>query len=110
MTDEIARCGASEPFALRVLGDDMAPEFEEGHVVVVDPGGRVVSGCYVVARVAGEPMLRQLIIDGKKYLLVAAKKTLPTIELDGFDTIVGVVSQRAGRRRREHKRYDLRDS
>ena len=107
MSDEIARCGASEPFALQVLGDDMAPEFEAGHIVVVDPGGRVVSGCYVVARVAGEAILRQLIIEGERHLLVAAKKSLPAIELDGFDTIVGVVSQRAGRRRREHKRYDL---
>ncbi len=33
-------CGASEPFALRVMGDDMAPEFRDGHIIIVDPGGR----------------------------------------------------------------------
>jgi SOS-response transcriptional repressor LexA len=107
MNEDLARCGASEPFALRVLGDDMAPEFVEGHIVVVDPGGRVLSGCYVVARIDGEAILRQLIMQDDGCLLVAAKPSLPAIELPGLDAIVGVVSQRAGRRRREHKRYDV---
>ena len=107
MNEDLARCGASEPFALRVLGDDMAPEFVEGHIVVVDPGGRVVSGCYVVARIDGQAMLRQLVIDGDSYRLTALKHSLPAIDLPGLEAIVGVVSQRAGRRRREHKRYDV---
>lgn len=107
MSDELASCGASEPFALRVIGDDMAPEFVDGHIVVVDPGGRIVSGCYVVVRLAGEVVLRQLFVDGDQFMLVAAKSTLPAFEISGIDEIVGVVSQRAGRRRREHKRYDV---
>ena len=107
MNEDLARCGASEPFALRVLGDDMAPEFVEGHIVVVDPGGRVVSGCFVVARIDGQAILRQLIIEGDRYRLAALKQSLPAIDLPGLEAIVGVVSQRAGRRRREHKRYDV---
>ncbi len=52
--NDLSNCTASEPFALRVIGDDMAPEF-----------------------------------------------------VDGFDDIVGVISQRSGKRRSEHKRYDV---
>jgi SOS-response transcriptional repressor LexA len=107
MNDELASCGAAEPFALRVIGDDMAPEFVDGHVVVVDPGGRLATGCYVIAKHAGEALLRRLVIDGGRYRLAALKPGIAEIELDGLDAIVGVVSQRAGRRRREHKRYDV---
>ena len=107
MSDELASCGAAEPFALRVIGDDMAPEFVDGHIVVVDPGGRVATGCYVIARHAGEVLLRRLSIDGGRYRLAALRQGVAEIELEGLEDIVGVVSQRAGRRRREHKRYDV---
>ena len=46
---ELSSCGASEPFALRVIGDDMLPEFEDGHIIIIDPGGHVKDGCFVVA-------------------------------------------------------------
>jgi len=107
MSDELAGCAASEPFALRVVGDDMAPEFVDGHVVVVDPAGHLRTGCYVVAQYAGEVVLRCLSIEDGRYRLAALKSGIPEIELKGIDAIVGVVSQRAGRRRREHKRYDV---
>ncbi len=48
--NEYSQCGASEPFALRVIGDDMSPEFVDGHIVVVDPGGLVKTGSFVIAR------------------------------------------------------------
>jgi SOS-response transcriptional repressor LexA len=107
LNDEIASCSAAEPFALRVIGDEMLPEFADGHIVVVDPGGRVSSGCYVVARHAGDVLLRRLDIDRGGYRLVALKDGVVEIELEGLEAIVGVVSQRAGKRRREHKRYDV---
>lgn len=106
MNEDLSNCSASEPFALRVIGDDMAPEFNDGHIIVIDPGGKLKSGCYVVANHAGAMIFRQLTIDGEKYLLSAAKPGLPEIRLDGIDDIVGVVSQRSGKRRSEHKRYD----
>lgn len=106
--NEITTCAAAEPFALRVIGDDMAPEFRDGQVIVVDPGGKVVSGCFVVARPGGEPIFRQLFIEDEKFVLRALAAGQPEILLEGgLGDIVGVVSQRAGRRRREHKRYDL---
>ena len=108
MNQDLSNCSASEPFALRVIGDDMAPEFLDGHIIVIDPGGKLSSGCYVVARHDGEALFRQLQIDAGGYRLVAMNKALPEIRLaNGIDDIVGVVSQRAGKRRREHKRYDV---
>ena len=58
---DLGNCSASEPFALRVIGDDMLPEFKDGHIIIIDPGGRVTSGCYVIAKLKGEMIFRQLI-------------------------------------------------
>ena len=106
--NEIGHCSANEAFALRVIGDDMAPEFRDGQIVIVEPAGKLSSGCFVVARLDGGAILRQLVIEGDVYRLRALKPGLPEIELEaGVETLVGVISQRAGRRRREHKRYDI---
>jgi SOS-response transcriptional repressor LexA len=105
---DLGNCSASEPFALQVIGDDMAPEFRDGHIIIVDPGGRLVSGCYVIAKYRDEMIFRQLRIDGDSWILQApdsgiAEITLPNSAAD----IVGVISQRSGKRRSEHKRYDV---
>jgi DNA polymerase V len=100
-------CGSKEPFALRVIGDDMAPEFVDGHIVIIDPGGQVTTGCFVVARVEDDVILRQLTIEGDSYRLKSLKTDIADIILTrGLDDLVGVVSQRAGKRRKQHKRYD----
>ena len=105
---ELSSCGASEPFALRVIGNDMNPEFEDGHIIVIDPGGAVRDGCYVVANPNDEFIFRQLFIEDKRFILRATQPGFEEIELaNGIGDIVGVVSQRAGRRRSEHKRYDV---
>ena len=105
---DLGNCSASEPFALRVIGDDMAPEFLDGHIVIVDPGGRVLSGCFIIARLDGEMIFRQLIIEGESLRLRALRADIVDVPLPGgLADIVGVVSQRAGRRRSEHKRYDV---
>ncbi len=106
--DDLSSCSASEPFALRVVGDDMAPEFVDGNIILIDPGGRVKSGCYVVARHRGEMIFRQLFVEREIYRLRAVNGDLPEIPLTGgLDDIVGVISQRSGKRRSEHKRYDI---
>ena len=106
--NETGHCSANEAFALRVIGDDMAPEFRDGQIVIVEPAGRVSSGCFVVARLADGVILRQLVIENGVYRLRALQAGLPEIELEaGLEALVGVISQRAGRRRREHKRYDV---
>ncbi len=104
--NEVTQCSVSEPFALRVIGDDMAPEFCDGNIIVVDPGGLIKSGCFVVVRIDGDVLLRQLKINSNRYQLHALRENVVGIPLVSLDNIVGVVSQRAGRRREERKRYD----
>lgn len=106
--NDLSNCSASEPFALRVIGDDMAPEFVDGNIIIVDPGGNLGSGCYVVARHQGEMIFRQLIIEQESFSLRALDSNLAEIALpNGVEDIVGVISQRSGKRRSEHKRYDV---
>jgi SOS-response transcriptional repressor LexA len=105
---DLGNCSASEPFALRVIGDDMAPEFCDGHIIIIDPGGRVASGSYVIAKLADEMIFRQLKIDGDNWVLRALDGSIAEIVLpNGAADIVGVISQRSGKRRSEHKRYDV---
>ena len=105
---DLSNCSASEPFALRVIGDEMAPEFLDGQVIIIDPGGKISSGCYVVAKHQGDMIFRQLLIDGDSFRLRALDTKLPEIVLgNGPQDLVGVISQRSGKRRSEHKRYDV---
>jgi DNA polymerase V len=105
---DLGNCSASEPFALRVIGDEMLPEFHDGHIIIVDPGGRVVSGCYVIAKRQGEMIFRQLIAGQGSWLLHALDVQIADFPLEnGLADIVGVISQRSGKRRSEHKRYDV---
>jgi len=40
----------TEPYALRVIGDSMSPEFEDGHIIVVDPGYPLINWCLCCGR------------------------------------------------------------
>ncbi|VAW82688.1 hypothetical protein MNBD_GAMMA13-1473 [hydrothermal vent metagenome] len=105
---EATGCSAAEPFALRVLGDMMEPEFEHGCVIIVDPEGLVKDGCFVVANHNDEYYFRQLIMEGKRYLLKCVNHAYEEIvEISGLNEINGVISQKAGKRRKDRKRYDL---
>ncbi len=98
-------CSAREPFALRVLGDSMLPEFPEGAVIIIDPEGVVSDGCYVMAEVKQEYIFRQLrIVDDKQYL-VPLNDLYDTIEMVEGDSIQGVITQKAGRRRKDRVFY-----
>jgi len=99
-------CAESEPYALRVLGDSMLPEFEEGVVIVIDPAGAIKDGSYVIAIHDDEYIFRQLRIQAERYYLQPLNDLYDTVEISGLDQIKGVVSQKAGRKRKEHKRYD----
>jgi len=99
-------CGAVEPFALQVLGEDMTPEFQHGHIIIVDPGGTLKDGCFVVAKYEDAYIFRQLVMRDDKLSLQALQPGHPKIPLQGQDEIIGVVTQRSGRRRKEHKRYE----
>lgn len=98
-------CTEAEPFALMVKGNSMEPEFNDGHIIMVDPGMPPINECYVVAEHDEEYIFRQLkIVDGKKYL-APLNELYPVLELEHDRAIVGVITQRSGRRRRETKKY-----
>jgi len=99
-------CSESEPYALRVLGDSMQPEFKEGVVIVIDPAGAIRDGSYVIATHNDELIFRQLRILEDKYFLQPLNDLYDTVEISGLDAVTGVVSQRAGRRRKDRKHYD----
>ncbi|MDA3868940.1 MAG: S24 family peptidase [Gammaproteobacteria bacterium] len=99
-------CSESEPYALRVLGDSMLPEFKEGVVIVIDPAGAMRDGSYVVAMHNDELIFRQLRIHDNKHFLQPLNDLYDTVEIPGLSAISGVISQQAGRRRKDRKRYD----
>jgi DNA polymerase V len=100
-------CSGAEPFALRVLGDDMAPEFNAGEIVVVEPDGALRDGSYVLAQWQQQWLLRQLCRAGDGWTLralnpQAADTDAPAAwSVDSLATVRGVVIQKAvpGRRR-----------
>ena len=98
-------CANSEPFALRVLGDSMEPEFRDGNIIIIDSAAAVESGCYVLAQVDGEYIFRQLIIEDGRYVLRALNEGYDEIEVSGIEAIRGVIVQRSGVRRKDHKHY-----
>jgi len=98
-------CSVLEPFALRVLGDSMEPEFPDGCVIIIDPGAAPRDGAYVVVDYAGDVFFRQLVFDGGRRLLKPLNPKYGSFELTPPYTIRGSVVQRAGRRRAERKHY-----
>ncbi len=106
-TDLPSACSDAAPFALRVMDDSMEPEFRRNCIVIIDPTGHAREGAYVLAVVEGEYIFRQLRMNDDRVWLEALKKTYPALALDaGITAVKGVVVQRAGARRRYHKRYD----
>lgn len=98
---EAGACSGAESFALRVLGEDMAPEFNDGEIIIVEPGGALRDGSYVLARHREEWVFRQLCRRGEGWVLRALAPALPELPLDSLDAVHGVVIQKAvpGRRR-----------
>ena len=101
----MSNCASSEPFALQVLGDSMAPEFPDGCVVVSEPSGAVHDGCYVIAECKGETILRQLRLTAGVWNLEPLNPKYPHLKIDGPENIRGIVVQRAGRRRADRRSY-----
>jgi DNA polymerase V len=101
---EEGSCGA-EPFALRVIGDSMAPEFKDGCIIIIDPEGGITDGCYVLAHHNEGYIFRQLVFAGGRYLLKALQEGHETIEMPDLAPVAGVIVQQAGRRRADRKHY-----
>jgi phage repressor protein C with HTH and peptisase S24 domain len=101
-------CTAAEPFALRVLGNDMLPEFKHGQIIIVDPAYPPCHGAYVVVNYRGEYLFGQLLKEDNRQWLHYLNSDQAPLELQGPFECKGVVIQRAGRRR-DIKHYDYSD-
>ena len=97
-------CGR-EPFALRVIGDEMSPEFLDGCIIIIDPEGVVGDGSYVMARHDDGFVFRQLVFGEGVYYLKTLQEGHAVIELPDLNAIEGVVTQQATRRRADRKHY-----
>jgi DNA polymerase V len=106
MSSFSSSCGESEPYALRVLGDSMLPEFKEGVVIIIDPAGTARDGSYVTANHDEELVFRQLRIKDERYYLQPLNDLYDTVEIGGLEVVTGVITQQAGTRRKDRKHYD----
>ena len=97
-------CGR-EPFALRVVGDEMSPEFSDGCIIIIDPEGVIGDGSYVMARHDDGYIFRQLVYGEGVFYLKTLQDGHDTIEIPDLRSIEGVVTQQATRRRADRKHY-----
>ena len=99
-------CAAAEPFALMVLGDSMEPEFVEGEVILIEPEGLATDGSFVLAKLDGEWIFRQLVRHGAGWRLQALNPAYPAADISGLDAVKGVIIQKSRPgTRRATKRY-----
>ncbi|MFK8027143.1 MAG: LexA family protein [Gammaproteobacteria bacterium] len=104
--DASGGCASDEPFALRVLGDSMEPEFKDGCIIIIDPAADVKSGKYVIAEIDGEYIFRQFVQEGEKFFLQPINPGYEPVAIESSSVVRGVITQRAGARRKYHKHYD----
>ena len=106
LVPDVSGCGGGESFALRVLGQSMAPEFAEDEIIIVEPEGLARDGSYVLAWHAGEWTFRQLCRQSERWTLHALNPAFADVTLDDLSAVRGVVIQKAlPGRRRASKRY-----
>lgn len=101
-------CSASEPYALRVIGDNMLPEFKDGQIIIVDPAFPPCHGAFVVVYYRDEYLFGQLHKKDNRQWLHYLNSQQEPIELIGPFECKGVVIQRAGRRKDiKHYNYSV---
>lgn len=122
---EPSTCTEAETFVLQVLDDSMEPEFAHRCMIVIDPTGHATDGSYVFARrnehsestaeaeLSSNELVEQFHFrqlrrnEDDSWQLCPLNDAYPSVSTPAdFSEIVGVIVQRAGTRRRYHKRYD----
>ena len=98
-------CASSEPYALRVLGNSMTPEFEEGEVIVIEPGPCIEHGAYVIALHDGEYIFRQLLVEHQDLFLHALNEEYPTLKIEDRNHIKGRIISKSSGNGRTRKSY-----
>jgi phage repressor protein C with HTH and peptisase S24 domain len=110
MTDstlEGTGCALHEPFALRVLGDEMEPEFPDGCIIIIEPNDRCPNPSYIFVEVEGVRWFRQYQRDAAGHeRLIALNPRYPEIDLTGLEwSVLGIIIQRNVRRQIKHYEY-----
>lgn len=78
-------------FALRVVGDSMEPEFQEGMILIIEPEMDPNPGDFVVARSSEDATtFKQLVRDGADWYLKPLNTRYPIKPL-GDSKIIGVL-------------------
>lgn len=102
----LASCAGGESFALMVLGHSMAPEFNEGEIIIIEPEGLARDGSFVLAHQADEWTFRQLLGGPGQWRLHALNPAFSDQALADLSAVRGVIIQKAlPGRRRASKRY-----
>ena len=91
----IGSCADAEPFALMVLGASMAPEFEEGDIIVIEPEAPAQDGSFVLAQCEGQWLFRQLRRLDARWWLCALNPRFENVALADRTLIRGVVIQKS---------------
>ena len=97
--------GTTEPYALRVIGDSMTPEFQDGNIIIVDPAVSACHEAFVVLDYGGEILFGQYRIDEGRHWLHYLNPEHDSIELVSAFELKGVVVQRSNGRRKDLKHY-----
>ena len=108
LADAESSCSGGESFALQVIGDDMAPEFNAGEIIIVEPDGLLRDGSFVLARDGSGWLLRQLCRDADGWCLRAlnpAPGVQREIALRDLSAVHGVVIQKAVPGRRKASKF-----
>lgn len=102
----VPECGGGESFALMVLGHSMAPEFNEGEIIIIEPEGLAHDGSYVLAWHQDEWTFRQLLRADTGWVLHPLNPTFADVLLADLSAVRGVIIQKAlPGRRRSSKHY-----
>lgn len=103
---DITGCASGELYALRVIGDSMMPEFQDGSIIVIDPTGVLKDGAYVIAVHNDEYIFRQYRKHDGRHFLVTLQEGHEEIELESHNAVKGIIiQQQPGRRRKDRKFY-----
>ena len=104
-SDAVA-CGGGESFALMVYGESMAPEFQHGEIIIIEPEGLAKDGAYVFAQLNDEWTFRQLVRAGQGWCLHALNPAFPDLPIADLSPVKGVIIQKSvPGRRRASRRY-----
>jgi SOS-response transcriptional repressor LexA len=102
---EDSGCSGGEAFALRVIGESMAPEFKDGEIILIEPDGALRDGCYVLAQAEGEFTFRQLQQRPDGWWLHPLNPAWPDQKLPDLSAVHGRIIQAAVPGRRKLTRH-----